>query len=54
MGIPCDLAILKARERVRGLVHVVHRFCTDDLTLDSGRLGPHACEERVVSALQAG
>lgn len=63
VGITCDLAILEARERARGdrvlgrargLADVVHRFCTYDLTLDSGQLGPEACVDRVVSALQAG
>lgn len=45
VGIICDLAILESRERARGdrvlgrargLADVVHRFCTYDLTVDSG------------------
>ena len=63
VGITCDLAILEARERARGdrvlgrargLADVVHGFCTYDLMVDSGQMGPEACVDLVVSALHEG
>ncbi|MEI6830795.1 MAG: AAA family ATPase [Synechococcaceae cyanobacterium ELA445] len=61
VGVTCDLDILEERERARGdrvhgrargLVDSVHGFCTYDLLLDSGRLGPEACVDQVIAALQ--
>jgi chloramphenicol 3-O-phosphotransferase len=37
--------------RARGLVGVVHRFCSYDVIVASGELGPEACVTRMISAL---
>lgn len=61
VGVTCDVAILKERERergdrvlgrARGLVDVVHSFCDYDVMVDTGRQSPQDCVATVLAALR--
>ena len=62
VGVTCPLDVLEAREqargdrvrgRARGLVDVVHSFCSYDITVDTGATSTEACVAAILAALAA-
>jgi chloramphenicol 3-O phosphotransferase len=60
VGVICALDVLEARERergdrvlgrARGLVDVVHSFCSYDVTVDTGATDVDACVDEILTAL---
>lgn len=60
VGVTCPIGVLEARERergdrvlgrARGLMGVVHGFCSYDLTVDTAALSPEACVAAILGAL---
>jgi chloramphenicol 3-O phosphotransferase len=62
VGVTCPLEVLEARERergdrvlgrARGLMEVVHEFCSYDASVDTAALSPEACVATILEALAA-
>ena len=62
VGVTCPIEVLEEREtsrgdrvlgRARGLVDVVHSFCSYDVTVDTGATTPEACVAEILDALAA-
>lgn len=60
VGVHCPLDVLEARERARGdrvigrargLVDVVHTFCSYETEVDTGAMDARACADTVLAAL---
>ena len=60
VGVVCPIDILEARERARGdraigrargLVDVVHSFCSYDIVVDTGRAQVDACVAEILASL---
>jgi chloramphenicol 3-O phosphotransferase len=60
VGVTCDLEVLEARERTRGdrvigrargLVQVVHSFCSYDVVVDTGTTDVDGCVAQILRAL---
>ncbi|MBW8640649.1 hypothetical protein K1W69_25880 [Hoeflea sp. WL0058] len=62
VGVHCPLEVLEARERARGdrvigrargLVDVVHTFCSYEAEVDTGAMDARACADKVVADLSS-
>jgi chloramphenicol 3-O phosphotransferase len=60
VGVVCAIDVLESREqargdrvvgRARGLIDVVHSFCSYDVIVDTGTTGPAQCVAEIMRAL---